>query len=173
MEKQRRETLDTLYRAYAEQLYYYLQKLSGSPSVAEDLVQETFVRATISLHEWKDNSSARAWLYKVARNAYLDTWRKKQKWQWVPFLQRDEMVSPYGIPEIEYEKKQNHHLVEELFSLLPEQYRSVLYLREIENYSYEEIAEVLEMNEGQVKITIHRARKRLQDLGEREEKKYE
>ena len=167
MNKKRRESLDELYRTYAEQLYYFLLKLSGSPSAAEDLVQETFVRATISLHQ-VEGSSARAWLYKVARNVYLDEWRRRKRWSWVPFFQDTEMISPYGVPEEEMDRVEESQMLAELLYRLPENYRSIIHLREIEEMSYEEIAQTLDMKEGQVKVTLHRARKKLQELGEKQ-----
>ena len=98
----KRNQLRNLYKQYARPLYFYLLKLSGSKQLAEDLTQETFVRATISLHTY-ENEEARAWLFKVARNAYLDEWRKQQRWRTIPILSafttKKEMISPYGIPE--------------------------------------------------------------------------
>ncbi|WP_227521418.1 MULTISPECIES: RNA polymerase sigma factor [Bacillus] len=165
MNKKRRESLDELYRLYAEQLYYYLLKLSGSPTAAEDLVQETFVRATISLHQ-AEGTSARAWLYKVARNVYLDEWRRKKRWSWVSFFHDTQMISPYGIPDMEMDRVEDNKMLAELLYRLPENYRSIIHLREIEEMNYDEIAEALDMTEGQVKVTLHRARKKLQQLGE-------
>ena len=167
MNKKRRESLDELYRTYAEQLYYFLLKLSGSPTAAEDLVQETFVRATISLHQ-VEGSSARAWLYKVARNVYLDEWRRRKRWSWVPFFQDTEMISPYGVPEEEMDRVEESQMLAEILYRLPENYRAIIHLREIEDMSYEEIAQTLDMTEGQVKVTLHRARKILQELGEKQ-----
>ena len=167
MNKKRRESLDELYRTYAEQLYYFLLKLSGSPTAAEDLVQETFVRATISLHQ-VEGSSARAWLYKVARNVYLDEWRRRKRWSWVPFFQDTEMISPYGVPEEEMDRVEESQMLAELLYRLPENYRSIIHLREIEEMSYEEIAATLDITESQVKVTLHRARKKLQQLGEKQ-----
>ena len=167
MNKKRRESLDELYRTYAEQLYYFLLKLSGSPTAAEDLVQETFVRATISLHQ-VEGSSARAWLYKVARNVYLDEWRRRKRWSWVPFFQDTEMISPYGVPEEEMDRVEESQMLAELLYRLPENYRAIIHLREIEEMSYEEIAATLDITESQVKVTLHRARKKLQQLGEKQ-----
>lgn len=78
MDDGRSNELDNLYRKYTKPLYYFLLKLSGSHQLAEDLVQETFVRATISLSFYQ-NEDVRAWLFKVARNAYLDEWRRRQR----------------------------------------------------------------------------------------------
>ncbi|WP_241654856.1 RNA polymerase sigma factor [Sporolactobacillus shoreae] len=162
--------MDELYRNFAKPLYFYLLKLSGSPHLAEDLTQETFVRATISLSSVQHHENIRAWLLKTARNAYLDEWRKREKRKWIPFaeslLNQREMLSPYGLPEDEAIKAENQKDVERLLSCLPEIYRSAIYLREIEGLSYTEIQKALDLTEGQVKVTLHRAKKKLAHLME-------
>ncbi|WP_442598736.1 sigma-70 family RNA polymerase sigma factor [Neobacillus sp. D3-1R] len=166
MDEKRKQTLDDIYRKYAEGLYYYLLHLSGSPSVAEELVQETFYRATISLSFFKDEE-VKPWLYKIARNAYIDEWRKRQRWKWVPFFEKEEMKSPYGIPEEEILLKETKQIVADLLDLLPENYRTILYFREYENFSYTQIQEAMNLNESQVKVMLHRTRKRLAELSDR------
>ncbi|UII55751.1 sigma-70 family RNA polymerase sigma factor [Cytobacillus spongiae] len=170
MDKRRKDKLDDLYRHYAKPLYYYLYKLSGSGELAEDLTQETFYRATVSLSFYQ-LEDARAWLFKVARNAYLDEWRKRQKRQWVPFADSlfspKEMISPYGLPE---EEAVHAEVTEDLIALLhflPEQYRTILYLREYEEFSYKDLAQALDLSESGVKVTLHRARKRLSEIAEK------
>ena len=162
--------LDELYRQYVKPLYFYLLRLCGSAEVAEDLAQETFVQATIYLDTY-DNERARAWLFKVARNVYLDEWRKQQRRKNNPlfqlFLRQKEMVSPYGLPEEALLQQERSAKMEDLLSYLPEQYRSILYLREYQSFSYQEMMEALHLSEQQVKVTLHRARKRLAELAEK------
>ncbi|MFS0821334.1 sigma-70 family RNA polymerase sigma factor [Bacillus sp. 1P02SD] len=169
MSKERNEKLDDIYRRYAEPLFYYLLRMSGSSTLAEELVQETFFRATVSLSFYK-YEDVKPWLFKVARNTYLDEWRKRQRWNWVPFYDKGDMRSPYGIPEDEMVSKENQDELTELLDLLPENYRTIIYLREFAEFTYEEIQEAMEITESQVKVTLHRARKRLQTLVERESK---
>ncbi|URN96316.1 MAG: sigma-70 family RNA polymerase sigma factor [Candidatus Pristimantibacillus lignocellulolyticus] len=163
----KRYALDELYRRYVKSLYFYLYKLCGSASLAEDLTQETFVRATIHIHTYKDEE-ARAWLFKVARNVYLDEWRKQQRYRKIPFLssfiKREDSISPYGLPEKSLLEKELAQQLEDLLQYLPENYRSIIYLREYEQFSYAEIMDALQMSEDQVKVTLHRARKRLAGL---------
>lgn len=165
-----RNELDQLYRNYARPLYYYLLKLSGSAQLAEDLTQETFVRATVLLASYKQED-VRAWLFKVARNAYLDEWRKRKRGKWVPFTEylfaKKEMISPYGLPEEEALKGEEKEDLLQLLSYLPEHYRTILYLREYESFTYEEIQEALDLNANQVKVTLHRARKKLSQLADK------
>lgn len=169
-EMQEKLTLEDLYKQYAKTLYYYLLKLSGSPQLAEDLTQETFVRATIHLVEY-DDEEAKAWLFKVARNVYLDEWRKQKRRKTFPvffiFPSKKNMISPYGIPEDSLLIQDTYKQLEDLLGFLPEQYRSVLYLREYADFSYKEIMETLQLSEEQVKVLLHRARKRLAELAQR------
>jgi len=163
------QRLDDLYRQYAKPLYFYLYKLCGSKQLAEDLTQETFVRATIHLHLY-DGIEPRAWLFKVARNTYIDEWRKQERRQTILkrfFSNKEEMISPYGLPEEELLQQELQQQLEDLMVFLPENYRSILYLREVEQFSYQEIMATLQVSEEQVKVTIYRARKRLSELAQK------
>ena len=162
--------LENLYKQYARPLYLYLLKLCGSAQLAEDLTQETFVRATVHLHVY-EGEEARAWLFKVARNAYLDEWRKRQRWRMIPLLStfstKQEMISPYGVPEETLLTQERNQQIESLLNYLPEQYRSIIYLREYEEFSYKEIMDALQLTEAQVKVTLYRARRRLSSLAKK------
>ncbi|MGM0843511.1 MAG: sigma-70 family RNA polymerase sigma factor [Bacillota bacterium] len=173
MHDEQRLSLENLYRNYAESLFYYLVKLSGSKEMAEDLVQETFIRATVSL-EFSKTDNAKAWLFKVARNVYLDEWRKRKRRERIPFLSRlmreKEMISPYGIPEEEAVRRAGILEMKELLMLLPERYRTILYLREYEEFSYKELQSSLDLSESKVKTELFRARKKLKELYEKTER---
>ncbi|WP_164669666.1 sigma-70 family RNA polymerase sigma factor [Virgibacillus doumboii] len=168
--------LENLYKQYAKTLYFYLMRLSGSAQLAEDLTQETFVRATIHLNTY-EGEEARGWLFKVARNAYLDEWRKQKRRKTFPLLSifssKQDMISPYGIPEDSLLMHETLQQLEDLLEFLPEQYRSVIYLREFEEFSYKEIMEALQLTEEQVKVTLHRARKRLSSLAKKKGWEYD
>ncbi len=169
MDRQRKNELEQLYKKYAKSLYYFLLKMSGSVHIAEDLVQETFIRATISLSFYTEED-VRAWLFKVARNTYLDEWRKQARRRTIPFAHlfwKDELLSPYGLPEEAIVKQESTEDVQLLLKFLPENYRMILYLREYEQFTYRELQEALDISEGQVKILLHRARKRLAELAKK------
>ncbi|QDQ00385.1 sigma-70 family RNA polymerase sigma factor [Lysinibacillus fusiformis] len=166
MDRWRKNELEKLYEKYARSLYYFLLKMSGSVHIAEDLVQETFVRATVSLSFYEEED-VRAWLFKVARNTYLDEWRKQKRRRTIPFAHlfwKDEMLSPYGLPEEDFIVQENVGDVQTLLKYLPENYRTILYLREYEQFTYQELQEALDLSEGQVKIMLHRARKRFVEI---------
>lgn len=166
----KKQQLETLYENYSKPLYYFLWKMSGSSHLAEDLTQETFVRATISLHTY-EGEEARAWLFKVARNIYIDEWRKRKRRQAIPFLNlfysNEEMISPYGLPEESILSQEAAGDLNELLSFLPEHYRTILYLREVEQFTYAEIQEAMELSEDQVKVNLYRARKKLEAIGKK------
>lgn len=168
LEESRMEKLDDLYRKHAKGLYFYLLRLSGSPSIAEDLVQETFLRATVSLTFYR-HEDVKPWLYRIARNIYIDEWRRRQRWKWVPFIDKEEMISPYGAPEKETIAGETAQKLEELLGLLPENYRTIIYLREFEEFTYSELEEALGLSGAQVKVQLHRARQKLKQLGAKEE----
>ncbi|MBB5172015.1 sigma-70 family RNA polymerase sigma factor [Texcoconibacillus texcoconensis] len=171
MKNTRKQQIEDIYKQHAKSLYQYLYQLSGSSTTGEDLVQETFYKATISLSFYHDHE-IRSWLFKVARHAYLDEWRKRKRWDWVPFIEtihkgRD-MLSPYEEPEGYVTSLESETELTGLLKQLKETYRTILHLREKEGLTYKEIATILEMNENQVKVTLHRARNRLHVLAKRQ-----
>lgn len=176
VKKNKLDDLEEIYLALAEPLYYYLLKLTGSPNVAEELVQETFYRATLSLDLY-ENEQVKSWLFKVARNAYMDQWRKRQRWKWVPFFDylsnSKKFISPYGIPESKLLDEEISKEISDVMKVLPESYRSILYLREYEQFSYEELAEALDLSLNQVRVNLYRARKRFKEVSERSGKKFD
>ncbi|MBU9675080.1 sigma-70 family RNA polymerase sigma factor [Planococcus sp. CP5-4] len=163
------QQLEQLFKLYSKPLYYFLWKLSGSSHLAEDLTQETFVRATISLHTYQ-GEQARAWLFKVARNIYIDEWRKRKRRESIPLVNRfkpaEEMISPYGLPEDTALAQEQRDDLNMLFDYLPERYRTILYLREVAEFSYSEIANAMDLSVDQVKVTLHRSRKKLETIAQ-------
>lgn len=165
----KKQQLEQLFKLYSKPLYYFLWKLSGSSHLAEDLTQETFVRATISLHTYQ-GEQARAWLFKVARNIYIDEWRKRKRRESIPLINRfkpaEEIISPYGLPEDTALAQEQRDDLNMLFNYLPEHYRTILYLREVAEFSYSEIANTMDLSVDQVKVTLHRSRKKLETIAQ-------
>lgn len=144
--------------------------------MAEELVQETFYRATLSLDLY-ENGQVKSWLFKVARHAYMDEWRKRKRWKWIPFYDylsnsRD-FVSPYGVPEEILIKREVINAVEDIMKLLPENYRTIIHLRECEQFSYEELSETMDLSLNQVKVNLYRARQRFKQISVRLGKNFE
>lgn len=152
MRKDRQDELEMVYINFAKPLYYYLLKLTGSVHTAEELVQETFYRAILSLDLY-ENGQVKSWLFKVARNAYLTN--------------SEDLISPYGVPDEALASREISEEVRDIMEMLPENYRTILYLREYEQFSYAELSTILDLSPAQVKVNLYRARQRFKQLAER------
>lgn len=164
------QTWEKLFFAYQYPLYRYLYRMCGSREIAEELLQETFYRAMLSL-SLQDARQVRAWLYKVARHLYIDWLRRHSSEQ--KALENMRVLNPVIAhtydPETEYRLKEDKQKVEWILQRLPERYRTILYLREIEEFSYKELAATMELSLEQVKVTLHRAREKFREWEARAE----
>ncbi|HWS55717.1 MAG TPA: sigma-70 family RNA polymerase sigma factor [Pyrinomonadaceae bacterium] len=143
--------------------------LGGGRAAAEDVAQESFMRLYHKGLGSLPAGEARFWLFRVARNLALNELNKGQTRRRL----FDKVAAAFGShdagPEREYEAAERRGLVLEMLKLLPEQQRAALLLREQEEMSYREIADVLGVSEAKVKVDIFRARAVLRDRwGKRE-----
>ncbi|SDJ65647.1 RNA polymerase sigma factor [Sediminibacillus albus] len=150
-----------LFEQFRLPLFRYLLQLTRNRELAEELLQETFYRAMVSLGV-KDMLQARAWLFKVARNLYIDWTRKSKAEQ--RMVERVQMeyrsASDLGNPQEQLEKKNRQQELEAILAMLPERMRTILYLREIQGFTYKELSTAMNLTDSQVKITLHRARQK-------------
>ncbi|MFC0215437.1 sigma-70 family RNA polymerase sigma factor [Paenibacillus urinalis] len=133
-----KDSFTELFRMFQPSLYRYLYRMCGSKEVAEELLQETFYRAMLSLR-LEDMRLARAWLYKVARNLFID-WVRKRKGE-AEMLQAIEIhasgTSPMPTPEEALQLQEQRRKMTGVMRKLPEHYRTILYLREMEGSNYQ------------------------------------
>lgn len=140
----------------------FLESLLGNHGAAQDVAQECFMK--LFRQESKDikPDEARFWLFRVARNLALNEIRNSKKRG--SFL--DRIIEVFYAPRPDhaeiFERDEETRLAIEMLQVLPEHQRAVLLLREQEEMSYQEIAEVLSVSEAKVKVDIFRARKALQ-----------
>jgi RNA polymerase sigma-70 factor (ECF subfamily) len=152
-----------LFKQYQSSLYLYLYRMCGSQEIAEELVQETFYRAMVSM-KTKHADYARAWLYKVARHLFIDWYRKHRgEMEMNRELEKQCIENTYRSPEEVLVAHEQMKLIEKVIKKLPEQYRTVLLLREMNELSYKELCEILDMTMSQVKVTLFRARARFKE----------
>ena len=150
-----------LFREHYAGLCRFLECMTGGRSLAQDLTQECFLR----LHRAPDVpcDEARFWLYRVARNLALNELSKgrtrRRLYERVVEALRPRAVSP----EESYERHEQVSVLDEALRTLPEHQRATLLLREMEEMSYREIALVLRVSEGKVKIDLFRARGALRE----------
>jgi RNA polymerase sigma-70 factor (ECF subfamily) len=144
---------------YQDQAWTLARYLLKDSAEAEDAVQEAFVK--LWKHQQRvDPDRIRPWLMKVTRNLCLDRLRRRHPTQeWEDWQQPDDAHGPL-------QDVQQHELGEWLkhsINGLTEPYRSLVVLRDVQQHSYEEVANVLELSLPQVKVYLHRARKQLRE----------
>ena len=140
---------------HARALYGTALRLTRSPQDAEDLVQEALLRAYRGFAGYRPNSNARAWLYTILHRVRTDMLRKRGR-----SPQTTEMTDdgPGVAPEHETVLTSGNEDVQRALSEAPEVFRSALVLRDVEEFSYDEIAAILGVPVGTVMSRIHRGR---------------
>lgn len=160
--------------SHIDALYRTAYRMSGNAMDAEDLVQETYLRAFRSLHQFRVGTNLRAWLFKILTNAFINDYRKRSRRPRSTSLDNVEEYYLYnhlidsGIqpsisrPEDEVLASIPDEAVLAALDALPEEFRQVVLLADVEGFSYREIAEIMSTPIGTVMSRLHRARRRLQ-----------
>jgi RNA polymerase sigma-70 factor (ECF subfamily) len=157
---------------YAPQLYSAALRMTRNPADAEDVVQETFLKAYRAYDTFTEGTNLKAWLYRILTNTYINKYRKKQR--------RPNEVELGELQDLYLYKRLGEHsgaqvsaesealdlfvdedIVEALESL-PENFRLPVLYADVEGFSYKEIAEILDVPIGTVMSRLHRGRKALQ-----------
>jgi len=156
-------TFEELAMPLFDQLYNFAHWLTQDRSEAEDLVQETYAKALRGFSSFQLGTNFRAWIYRILRNTFL-TSRTGLKAN-VP-LEFDEGTEPSAGPETPETlllERAQQQVVQEVMAELPVNYREILLLCEVEEMSYQEIAETLSVPMGTVMSRLSRARKTFRD----------
>lgn len=149
-----------LFNRYRDAIRRLFLQRATSPDDTDDLLQETFIKVYANLHRYSTEYTFGQWLYTIARNTHIDFERKRQE-----DISIDSKFSAPASnapsPEESLINTQQRSQIERYIELLPQSYRQLFILRFIDDLSYEEIAERLDMPMGTVKTRIHRARERM------------
>jgi RNA polymerase sigma-70 factor, ECF subfamily len=152
-------------------LYSAAFRLTRNATDAEDLVQETFLRAYRGFHQFEPGTNLKAWLYRILTNTFINSYRKKQREPQTDSLDDTEDWYLYSrMAERGTEPSAETSVIESLpdedvqeaLSSLPEQFRIAVLLADVEGFSYKEIAEITEVPIGTVMSRLHRGRKALE-----------
>jgi RNA polymerase sigma-70 factor (ECF subfamily) len=151
-------------------LYNYALRMTGNPDDASDLLQETYFKAYRFWDKYEKGTNIRAWLFRIMKNSYINRYRKESKEpDTVDYDEvknfyntiRDESVDPNDLQERLFGNLLEDEVAKALESL-PEDFKTVVILCDIEGFTYEEIAEFVECPIGTVRSRLHRGRKILQ-----------
>ena len=157
-------TFEDLALPLFDQLYNFAQWLTQDRSEAEDLVQETFAKALRGFSSFRPGTNFRAWMYRILRNSFLSS-RTGLK-SYVPLDEEEHEMAAVdrSTPERLLIVQASREMVQQALSELPVNFREILLLCDVEEMSYQEIAETLAIPIGTVMSRLHRARKALREL---------
>ena len=159
---------------FMDSLYGAALRLTRNPSDAEDLVQETYLKAYRGFGGFQEGTNLRAWLYRILTNTFINTYRSKKRRPEETELDEVEDLYLYrklgGLEAAAAGRSAEDELmdwftdaeVKEAVEDLPEQFRMAVLLADVEGFSYKEIADILEIPIGTVMSRLHRGRKALQ-----------
>jgi RNA polymerase sigma-70 factor (ECF subfamily) len=155
-------------------LYAAAMRMTHNPSDAEDLVQETFLRAYRGFGGFEEGTNLKAWLYRILTNTYINSYRAKKRRPEESELEDVEDLYLYrrlgGLEGAAAGRSAEDELLDhftesevtDAIESLPEQFRLAVLLADVEGFSYKEIAEILDIPIGTVMSRLHRGRKALQ-----------
>ncbi len=168
--KTAQERFDKEFFPHLEALHNFAFHLTYNEDDADDLVQETFLKAFRFIDKYEEGTNAKAWLFKILKNAYINQYRKESKRpiqvdyeESAVYKEEDGQYSSYFDLREEIFDNMMGDEVSTAMNSLPEDFRSVIWLCDIEGFSYEEIAKIIEIPIGTVRSRLFRARNMLKE----------
>jgi RNA polymerase sigma-70 factor (ECF subfamily) len=157
-----------IYEIHYRPVRRFISKMVRDEWAADDLTQDTFLKVQEKLRDLRDSSKLRPWIFQIARNRCLDYFRSRpgQDSRQEPTQELKESIEP--IAQVQLEQYQMSRCVQDKIHLLPEPLRVVLVLFDTMGLSHQEIADILGIRVGNVKVRLHRARNALREILERD-----
>jgi RNA polymerase sigma-70 factor (ECF subfamily) len=160
----RRQAFTELMRRYQERVYWVARRIVGSHDDADDIVQETFVKAYLALGEFRGDSSFFTWIYRIAVNLSLNALRKRQV---LNYLHESELLSRIlpspDDPGKDLENSEIESALHRAVATLPEKQKAVFVMRYFDEMTYEEIGRVLKTSVGGLKANYFHALRKVRE----------
>jgi RNA polymerase sigma-70 factor (ECF subfamily) len=165
------EIFEREFLPYSDALHSFAFRLVREENDANDLVQETFLRAYRFLHSFEEGTNAKAWLFRILKNTFINDFRKKSKEpskvdynEIETFVNTEEVDTP---PTHDAKEENRQYLIgDEIANALNSldiDFRTILILSDLEDFKYDEMAKILDIPIGTVRSRLHRARGLLKD----------
>ncbi|HSG06959.1 MAG TPA: sigma-70 family RNA polymerase sigma factor [Longimicrobiales bacterium] len=173
---ERRGTFQEEALPHLDAVYRFALRLSGSPDQAQDLAQDTFVRAFKAWDQYTPGTQCKSWLFTICRNLYLRQWERGQRHDRIvaentrPETPGGDVVNPLwsAVAQVDPEGQFFDAIVDEevlrAIDALPEDFRTMVVLSDVEGLSYQQISDLVEVPVGTVKSRLFRGRRRLQKV---------
>jgi RNA polymerase sigma-70 factor (ECF subfamily) len=157
---------------YMNQLYAAAMRYTKNPEDAQDLVQDTYIKAYNSFHQFEPGTNLKAWLYRVLTTTFINNYRKDQRRPQTSDSELEDWQLAEASSHTSDQGKSTEDVVLEnlpdsdiknALAQIPEEFRMVVYLADVEGFSYKEIAEIVGVPTGTVMSRLHRGRKQLRE----------
>lgn len=157
--------LEKIYREYFTIVYRYTLSVSRDAHLAEEITQETFVKAFQKLKSFRGDSDISVWLCQIAKNEYFQHLRKQKKKQAMQTMPENVIAGP----EQELAKKEMRFRIQQILHDMEEPYKEVFYMRTYGEMSFKDIGKLFEKQETWARVTYYRARKKIMEVMENED----
>ena len=155
--------MEEVYKEYSKIIYKYLYSLTHDSDVAEDLMQDTFLSAIMAVNKMPRSTKILPWLYTIAKNKFIDYYRKKLKYKHISIEQIEEIAYFES-----YDNVENDSLYKAI-NELDENSKNLILLKIKADLTLKQIGELLGYDENWAKVTYHRAKQKLKGVLEDEE----
>lgn len=165
-----RKAFADLMKVYARKVYYAAYSFVKNADDAADISQEVFLKAYTSLDNFDENRSFFPWIYCITRNLSLNRLKRHENRN-TGLPEYDFIAGNYTEPEEELLKKEELGLLRNAINSLPENFRQIIILKHIEECTYDDISEILDIPKGTVMSRLYNARQKLREILEQQEQR--
>lgn len=149
---------EQVYRQYAQEVYLFVFKLCAQAHTAEEITQETFVRAYQAYDRFEGRCRVDVWLCQIAKNLWFSHYRRRAKWQALPIA----LTAQEDLPSQQIEQKETVRALCQALHQLPKNYQEVFALRVFGELSFQKIGALFGKNDSWARVTYYRAKTKLQ-----------